>query len=177
MRIGIDLDDTIFCTKEQYKKYQKLYLKEKQITEDMLWNNKKYRLDYIKNNLELIFSDIKIKKDAINTISKLMNTGHEIYIMTARSSSYRNNMFEFTKQSIEKNNVPFDMLILTEKYKLDSCIKYKIELMIDNSIDIYNELEGKINVLLFDESNKYSHIKNRVSNWKEISNLLVGGIK
>lgn len=69
------------------------------------------------------------------------------------------------------------MLILTEKYKLDSCIKYKIELMIDNSIDIYNELEGKINVLLFDESNKYSHIKNRVSNWKEISNLLVGGIK
>lgn len=108
MRIGIDLDDTIFCTKEQYKKYQKLYLKEKQITEDMLWNNKKYRLDYIKNNLELIFSDIKIKKDAINTISKLMNTGHEIYIMTARSSSYRNNMFEFTKQSIEKNNVPFD---------------------------------------------------------------------
>lgn len=29
MRIGIDLDDTIFCTIEQYKKYQTDYLLKK----------------------------------------------------------------------------------------------------------------------------------------------------
>ena len=68
MNIGIDLDDTIFSTAEQYRKYQKQYLKEKNISEEELWKNKKYRVDYIKNNLDLIFSDVKLKDDAISVI-------------------------------------------------------------------------------------------------------------
>lgn len=175
MNIGIDLDDTIFSTAEQYRKYQKQYLKEKNISEEELWKNKKYRVDYIKNNLDLIFSDVKLKDDAISVIKQLINNGNTIYIVTARNNDYCDDMYEFTKDTLTKFDIPYHKLILTEKYKLKSCLENNIDLMIDNSIDIYNELNGKINVLLFDEYNKYTNIENRVSNWKEISKVLLGG--
>ena len=175
MNIGIDLDDTVFSTVEQYRKYQKQYLKEKKISEEELWKTRKYRVDYIKNNIDLIFSDIKLKDDAVNVIKQLIDNGNTIYIVTARSNDYCDNMYEFTKDSLTKFGIPYHKLILTEKYKLKSCLENNIDLMIDNSIDIYNELSGKVNVLLFDEHNKYTNVKNRVSNWKEISEILLGG--
>ena len=173
MNIGIDLDDTILSTVEQYRKYQKQYLKENNISEEELWKNRKYRVDYIKNNLDLIFSDVKLKDDAISVIKQLINNGNTIYIVTARSSDYCDDMYEFTKNNLTKFGIPYHKLILTEKYKLKSCLENNIDLMIDNSIDIYNELNGKINVLLFDEHNKYTNVENRVSNWKEISKILL----
>lgn len=175
MRIGIDLDDTIYCTKEQYKKYQWKYLKENKITEYELWNVKEYRVDYIKNNLELIFSDVKIKKDAKKVLKKLIDAGNEVFILTARSLEYRNDMYEFTKQSLKKNNVPYTKLILTDKIKLTACIDNKIDLMIDNSIDIYNSLNNKVNTLLFDQGNKYLDIDKRVISWRQIGKMLLGG--
>ena len=84
MNIGIDLDDTIFSTVEQYRKYQKQYLTEKNISEEELWTNRKYRVDYIKNNLDLIFSDIKLKDDAISVMKRLVSKGNTIYIITHR---------------------------------------------------------------------------------------------
>ncbi|MGM9878940.1 MAG: hypothetical protein ACI31R_02830 [Bacilli bacterium] len=168
MRIGIDLDNTIFCTDEQYKKYQSLYLKEKNITEHELWNIRKNRVDYIKKNLNLIFSDVKLKKDVLVNLNKLINDGNEIYIISARSKEYCENMYEFTEKSLKQYNIPYKRLILTEKYKKKECLENKIDLMIDDSIDIYNELKDSIKVIIFDDKNKYKDIKNRVTNWNEL---------
>lgn len=71
MRIGIDLDDTIFSASEQYRKYQKNYLIKHNISEEELWNNREHRLNFIKNNIDLIFSDIKLKDDCIDVLQKL----------------------------------------------------------------------------------------------------------
>lgn len=71
MRIGIDLDDTIFSASEQYRKYQKNYLMKHNISEEELWNNSEHRLNFIKNNIDLIFSDIKLKDDCIDVLQKL----------------------------------------------------------------------------------------------------------
>lgn len=68
MRIGIDLDDTIFSTSEQYRKYRKNYLMKHNISEEELWNNREHRLNFIKNNIDLIFSDIKLKDDCIDVL-------------------------------------------------------------------------------------------------------------
>lgn len=174
MNIGIDLDDTIFSTKEQYKKYQKRYLKKHNISENELWKIRKYRVDYIRNNLNLIFSDIKIKNNAISVIEKLIDKGNSIYIITARNNDYCDDMYGFTQKNLHDYGIPYHHLVLTEKDKLESCMKHNIDLMIDNSIDIYNELEGNINILLFDEFNKYPNVENRVSNWNEILEIVLG---
>lgn len=168
MRIGIDLDDTILNTKEEYRKYQHDFLVKEKITEKELWNKKKYRVKYIKDSIERILDSVTVKENAIEVMMKLKKTGNEIYIITARNKEYNENIYELTKKNIEKNNIPYDNLILTDRKKVKECIDNEIELMIDNSIDVFNQLNGKINVLLFDELNVHKNISNKINNWNDI---------
>lgn len=174
MRIGVDLDDTILCTSEQYKKYQKNYLMKHKIKQDELWKNRKYRLDFIRSNLDSIFLNIKLKSDSIDILKKLINEGNEIYIVTSRSNDYCNDMYHFTKNSIDRLNIPYTKLILTGKYKSKICLKNNIDLMIDDSKYVCDELKDKIKTILFDDNKKYLGEKNRVSSWKEIYDILGG---
>lgn len=169
MRIGIDLDDTIFDTTKQYKKYQSVYLKERKITEKELWEVRENRFEFLKNNFDDIFSNLKVKVNVRKTLKYLKKQGYEIYIISARSKRYNSNIYEITKNSLLKNNIIFDELILTPKEKLNNCVKNKIDIMIDNSIDVYNELRNSnIKFILYDEHKKYLNIDGRVSSWKEI---------
>ena len=83
-------------------------------------------------------------------------------------------MYSFTKQSTDKFNIPYTKLLLTEKYKLKSCLDNNIDIMIDDSKYVYGELTGKIKTILFDDKEKYLNEENRVSSWKEIYDLLGG---
>ena len=174
MRIGIDLDDTIFCTSEQYRKYQKDYLMKHNISEIELWNNREHRINFIKNNIDTIFLDVKLKDGCIEVLKKLEKDGNEIYIITARNNDYCDDMYSFTKQCINNFKIPHTKLLLTEKYKLKSCLNNNIDIMIDDSKYVYSELTGKIKTILFDDKEKYLNEENRVSSWKEIYDLLGG---
>lgn len=174
MKIGIDLDDTIFNTTEKYKKYQKKYINKKKITEQELWSTREYRFDFIKSNFYNIFPNLSVKPYVKTTLRYLKNKGHEIIFITARSKRYNEDIYNVTLNSLIKNNLVFDKLILTEKYKLNECINNKIDIMIDNSLDVYNELKKeKIEFMLYDENNEYK-VKNKVSSWKEILNKFKG---
>lgn len=83
-------------------------------------------------------------------------------------------MYSFTKQSIDKFNIPYTKLLLTEKYKLKSCLDNNIDIMIDDIKYVYGELIEKIKTILFDDKEKYLNEGNRVSSWKEIYDLLGG---
>lgn len=175
MRIGVDLDDTIFCTNQQFKKYQVEYLRKHKIKEEELWENRHYRVDYIKNNISTIFSDVKLKDNCVEILNRLAKDGHEIYIVTARKNDYCDDMYRFTKKSLEKFEIPYAKLVLTEKYKLESCIENEIDLMIDDSKYVCDELKSKVKTILFDDQGKHLEYQNRVSNWEEIYDLLVEG--
>ncbi len=171
MRIGIDIDDTIFDTTEQYIKYQKKYLKENNISAEELWNSEEHRINYIKNNIELIFSSVNVKKDALSVMNKFISKGYKIYIISARTDRYYNDIYNFTENNLKEHNIPYHKLILTNN-KLEECLKYNIDLMIDDAMYVYELLDGKIKTILFDDHNKYPNIKNRVSSWKEILETL-----
>lgn len=176
MRIGIDLDDTIFCTSEQYEKYQIDYLKKHNISADELWSNRENRIDFIKNNIDTIFSDVKLKDNCLKIIEKLKSDGNEIYIITARNNDYCDDMYSFTKKSIDRFNIPYKKLILTEKYKLKSCLENNIDLMIDDSKYICDELNDKVKTILLDDKERYLNEINRVSSWNDIYDLLGGKV-
>lgn len=178
MRIGIDLDDTIFNTTKQYKKIQQNYLSENNITEKELWESKNHRFIFITTYFEDIFLNLEVKKNVKNTLKLIKKLNNEIYIITARSKRYKDNIYDITRDNLVKNNILFDKLILTEKEKLKACIENKIDIMIDDSIDVYKELNNSgVRFLLYDESNNNLNIKNRVSSWKEISKLFGGDKK
>lgn len=174
MSIGVDLDDTIFCTSEQHKKHQGDYSINNNISEKELWNNREHRVNFIKNNIDAIFSDVNLEDGCIEVLEKLKNDGNEIYIVTAHNNDYCDDMFSFSKQSIDKFSIPYTKLILTEKYKLKSCMDNNIVLMIDDSKYIYDELNGKVKTILFDDKERYLNEINRVSSWEDVYDLLGG---
>ena len=55
------------------------------------------------------------------------------------------------------------------------CEENKIDIMIDDDIANYEALVEKgINAFLFDDKNMYPEVKNRVTSWKDIEELLLG---
>lgn len=178
VRIGIDLDDTIFDTGKKYKTLQSDFLLKNGITEEELWKDKKNRFDFIKSNFENIFFDLDVKNNAKKTIDLLKTLNHEIYIITARSQRYSKDIFDITKDSLLKNGICFDKLILTEKEKLKACLENKIDIMIDNSIEVYRELyQTNIKIILYDEECNYLNLSNRVSSWQELFEMFRGDEK
>jgi uncharacterized protein len=106
---------------------------------------------------------------AVQTISLLKRNGAEIYLITARGEKYR----EATIDWLNKHGIKFDKLIMT-KEKAENCLKYSIDLMIEDEPDNCRSIGKHVPVLCM--SYKYNDCLEgmdnieRVSNWAEILN-------
>lgn len=91
---------------------------------------------------------------ASEVIKKLHDAGYEIYIMTARAFLDEKNCTiekrkETTREWLLQNNIIYDQLIFTPEDKLESCLEYNIDIMIDDSITNVNSVSKKIPVICF----------------------------
>lgn len=94
------------------------------------------------------------RKYASEVIKKLHTDGNEIYIITARYLTDRNdekgnNMRETVKKWLENNNIFYNNLIFSPEDKLEICEKNNIELMIEDKPDNINKISRKIPVICF----------------------------
>ncbi len=160
MRIAIDFDDTIVDTTKKVKEYLNKYnIKEFNNFEDKRQFYIKY-IDDITKNLEL--------KPNVKEVLDKLSKNNELYIITARSSYYSNNVIPLTKEFIKKNNLPIKEIYFEcfEEGKAIMCSKLNIDLFIDDYVN--NCLEVKktgINVILFND--KYDEL-NSVDNWIDV---------
>ena len=172
MKIGIDIDNTICNTDEYIDKYQNIFLKEENISEYLLWNNNDYKLKFLTKYLKTIYEEVSLKEDSkevINNISK----DNKIYLITARSNNFIDNIEELIKEYFIKKDIHIDKIITNAKDKTDACINNNIDIMIEDSLYNYNKLINKnINTILFDDKHKNINIKNRVVSWKEINKII-----
>ncbi len=180
MRIGIDVDDTITNSSKVIRRYIKSHLKSDDIKNNLEGIMRGTYvtgelIDFYKINSKKIGNEIQIKKDSAEIIKKLHDNGNEIYIITARSDNYYDNAYEFTSKYLEKNNIYYDKLFTSQIYKTKLCQDEKIDLMIDDSIDIVDELYdiGKKSILFTSSINKNKKCKSkRLSSWKDIYNYI-----
>lgn len=160
MKIGIDFDDTIASTSEKVLEYLNKYnIKEFKNFEEKRTFYNKY-IDNITEELNLI-SNVK---EVLDYLSK----DNELYIITARSNYYSNNLKKLTLDFINKNNLPIKEIYFDcfEQGKAYKCKELNIDLFIDDNIN--NCLEVKklnIDVILF--NNKYDSLKS-FDNWIDI---------
>ncbi len=160
MKIGIDFDDTIASTSEKVLEYLNKYgVKQFQNFEDKKKFYNKY-IDDITKEIELI----PHVKEVLDNLSE----NHELYIITARSNYYSNNLKKLTLEFINKNNLPIKEIYFDcfEQGKAYKCKELNIDLFIDDNIN--NCLEVKklnIDVILF--NNKYDSLKS-FDNWIDI---------
>ncbi len=185
MRIGLDIDNVISnfddtLTKE-YLKHDKelrntgiINRNARDITHGMFdWTEEEDK-EFYYNNIERIARLLKPIKESVHYIKKLKQEGNEIYIISGRENGEYTNAFEITKEWLDKYEIPYDKIILTnaddDHKKTEECIKNNIDIMIEDSVPKCQDLEKNgVNVYMMNTRfNKNIDFKNRVSEWKEI---------
>lgn len=189
MRIGIDIDDTTLDTVSSMIKYADIYdtsvlgrsgingnfgLIENRYYLKALygWNdNEKFAFFnmYYKNILE----ECSLIKDADNVIRKLKNDGHSIFFVTARLNKIQGcNIEKITIDSLNKNNIPYDEVIISASDKLKVCKEKNIDLFIEDSYETCTELSNNniTSILMTTKMNEKIDSGNilRVYNWNEV---------
>ena len=165
MRIGIDIDGVLtdieqwqldIGSKKIFENYNKEIvdakgydLKEIFNIEENLDNEfwREYLLDYAKNE--------PARKHSDEVTNKLKEDGNEIYIITARFLTDKDNengkrMKKTVTNWLNKYNIYYDKIIFSPEEKLDICMANNIELMIEDKVDNINKISKHITVICFD---------------------------
>jgi inosine-uridine nucleoside N-ribohydrolase len=186
MRIGIGVDNVISNFNEVLLQEFLIHDKELKnngivninadyITRGMFdWTQEEVDNFYL-SNIERIVKKLDVIDGAEEYINKLKQDGHKIYIITGRDNGEYSDLYVMTKEWLNKFNIYYDELILTNAYKNDKhgktekCLENNIDIMIDDSVHICKDcIEHNITTLLMDTPyNKQEEIP-RVHNWKEI---------
>ncbi|MEG1494909.1 MAG: hypothetical protein RR047_00415 [Bacilli bacterium] len=164
MRIGIDIDGVLtdiakyeidlgtkyFCNQQVSIVDSKAYFTKDMfnITKEMdnqFWASIIY--DYIESEPP--------RKFASEIIKKLKNLGHEIYLITARSSELNMSQEEIqslTLTWLKENDIYYDKIIFSPEDKLEVCLDNKIDLMIEDKPENIKDISSKIPVIVFDSN-------------------------
>lgn len=168
MRIGIDIDGVLTNVEQFSIDYLSKYCFEKNIEytigksnyhisetfgitseqEDGFWD--KY--------LEFYAVNEKARPFASEVIKKLKEDGHEIYIVTARYLTNRDdiageNMRRIVEKWLYENEIIYDKLIFSKaskEKKSEEVIENKIDLMIEDNPNNINELSRIIPIICYD---------------------------
>lgn len=150
MIIGIDIDDTITDTYEVMMNYAQEYTinvlkKEPLLKQDfncynhlytqylLDWNNGE-DLNFLNQHYEQILKEVKPRTLALKYLNKLHDEGNKIVLITARWSASNFDVEKTTKEWLEKNNIPYDKLIINAENKVIAAKQEKIDIFIDDSI-------------------------------------------
>lgn len=183
MRLGIDIDNVISNFNDTLLNEYLLHDKElrntgivnkqaKYIRNGMFdWTDDEDKLFY-KNNIERIAKKLGVIDGAKEYIDKLHKAGHFIFIITGRDNGEYTDPYNMTREWLDKNNIYYDKLILTDAYdnkaKTLKCKEYNIDIMLDDSIRICSDCinSGIEAVLMNTPYNRFADIF-RVNSWEE----------
>lgn len=164
MKIGIDIDGVLtdfekwqldFGSKF-FIEYNKKIVNPEGYDSDIIFNVTKeldslfwhkYLYEYAKKE--------PARKFAAEVIDKLKEEGYEIYIITARYLTSRNDeigneMRNIVINWLKENNINYDKIIFSPEDKLNTCIDNNISIMIEDKVDNINNISKIIPVVCFD---------------------------
>ena len=154
MRIGIDIDDTLVSTSESFDEVREKY----NINFSKNWKDEwtKDEMNFIFNNyLEEILLEAKFKENSIEAVNNLYSLGHELIVITARSNNYSKKIKEKTLEILNSNGLKISEVYFEQNKKSDLAKKMNIDLMIDDSRYVYNNMKNDgINCILFGDEIK-----------------------
>ena len=184
MKIGIDIDNVIsnfnevllneFLNHDRELRNTGIIDNDVYITKGMFDWSKEELDEFYYNNIERIAKSLNVLEEAPEYIRKLKEEENEIYIISGRDNGEYSNPYKMTSDWLNKYNIVYDKLILTNAYnsleKAKICLENDIDIMIDDSTRILLEVDNNgITALLMDTpyNRKENNLK-RVHNWKEI---------
>ena len=173
--IGIDIDDTITNTNCLVRRYFR-NSKDKELIDNMddiikgFYVNEK-TVEFYKSLNGVFLNQVKLKKDVVEVIDQLHSIGYKIIFITARNDEYYGDAYKMCSNFLEKNGIKYDKLIVDCTYKTKILKEEKIDILIDDVIDIIDEAKdiGVDSILVSSSLNRGKKTKGkRVNNWNEI---------
>ncbi len=189
MNYGIDIDDTISKTADKFIEYGKAFNEQvlKRGYNDKLsqvpdhyylkyifgWNESEQmkfleEYGYYKKMIE----NVEVKENVKQTFKTIKEKGNNIYLITARFITDKFSVNDLTKNWLEKNDIPFDELIVNADNKAKICKSKKIDVFIDDSYKNCMQVasQGIKTYLMTTELNKNIDSGNiqRIYSWKDI---------
>lgn len=167
MRIGIDIDGVLTDIERFIVDYLPKYCIENNIKykigesnynmHDTFNISKEQENDFWNTYIESYTKNEKARAFASEVIEKLTQEGNEIYIVTARWDTNRddekgNRMREIVKNWLNEYKIPYDKLIFSKasnESKASEITKNKIDLMIEDNPNNINEISSIIPVICY----------------------------
>ena len=189
MVIGFDLDDTITNSSDTFVKYAKKYNAENNIDYRININEldcekafgwtKKQKEEFLNLYLEAILMESVPRENAVDVINRLYNCGNKIIIITARSNTEINNMYELTKTWLEKHRIKYNKLVINSKQKHQDCLNNNVSIFVDDNYTICENSYEKLKIPIFIFNTRYNMNYNnirikRIYNWNEMEELILG---
>ena len=183
MIIGIDIDDTLTYLQNIKIEFAEKYIKENNLPYKLINPNPAFLKEmfdwpieecdkfWFAESLNML-SSAPARENASKVITKLKEFGHEIVIITARSSEWHEDPYGMSASWLTKNNIPFDKIIYGVQDKTQSCIDEKVDIFIDDMPNHLIKLQplGIKTILMGTPHNENQNIYNgiRVKDWFEI---------
>lgn len=189
MNIGIDIDDTIVITTKPIIKYADIYNKEVfgkeknkkdigQIKDRFYLQNiygwdERIRGEFFAKYYKDILQECKVMENVSEVLNKLKKQGNNIYFITARMTDIKNcKTYEITKNMLDKNYIPYDLIIMDAHEKLSFAKEKNIDIFIEDSFSTCQDLQknGIKSLLMTSSMNEDIDTKqiDRVYNWNEV---------
>ena len=160
MRIGIDFDNTLVNTDVIVN----MFMKKNNIKK---FKNEEQKTIFFKKYINEMMDYITLKDDAIEVLNRLSKK-HELFLITARSNYYSNNLVDLTKKYMKDNKIPIQNMYFDNQLKSSISLELKIDLFIDDDISVIKDLNNHgIKTLIF--NNDYKGVK-IVNSWLEVEN-------
>lgn len=188
MIIGIDIDDTLTSLTKIKHKWCKKYIKQKGWQYKLVNKNARFikdKFNMSEEHLNELWFDIadkmlntaKPRKGASKYITKLKNQGHKILIITARHVRWHKDPYNMSVEWLQKNNIPYDELLVGNEKKDTICLEKKIDYLIDDYQENILSLHavGLKTIMITTPNNKKFIVPNtcvKLKNWKSIYNFL-----
>ena len=189
MKIGIDIDDTTFNTAKSMIKYADIFeeertgiknhkdnfglIKDRYYLQELYDWNRDIKFDYFNKYYKNVLEECEMLPNANTVIKELKDEGNIIHFVTARLMNIPGcDAEKITKESLSKNNIPYDYLSLQIDDKLKFFKENNIDLCIEDSYETCKEMvENGIKAILMttkmNEKIDSGNIK-RVYNWDEV---------
>lgn len=180
MRIGIDIDNVITETYQSIKNYIDDYDKNGELSnymEDIMrgdMTNPTIK-KFLDENCISIFINAKVKENADIVMRRLLDNGHEIFIITTRGEIRFKGSEQLSLDYFKDNNIPYTKILYNSFDKAQVCKDNHIDIMVDDSAKYCVEIaKQNINSILFtSEVNKSIDVPiPRVNSWLELENKL-----
>ena len=180
MRIGIDIDGVLTNLEQFVMNNMPKYCYENNIEYkigDIYYDHSKtfnitkdQEMDFWNKYLESYAINEKARPFASDIIDKLKEDGHEIYIITARWLTNKDDevgdkMRDIVKNWLYENRISYDKLVFSKaekEKKSQEIIGYKIDLMIEDSPSNINEISDIIPVICYNAEYNKECVGNKI---------------